>query len=122
MLAMKRSRLKLAALLVLALASAVCSGTKGTISVVNNAEEPISRATIRVSGQTLEIVNLGPSETATGSYAVTQDGHYAIEVVFLSGKRLNRETGHREIGYIPSRFDLDDRIVITGSAIEFQTH
>ena len=115
---MKKSCLKLGAMVMFSLASAVCGGTKGTISVVNEAEEPISRVTIQVSGQALEIVNLRPSETVTGSYPVTKDSHYTIEVVFLSGKRLNRETG-----YLTSRSDFDDRIVIAGSAIEFQrTH
>jgi hypothetical protein len=115
MLAMKRSCLKLGAMLMFSLLSAVCGGRKGTISVVNEAEEPISRATVHVSGQALEIVNLRPSETVSGSYPVTKDSHYTIEVVFLSGKRLTRETG-----YITSRSDVDDRIVIAGSAIEFQ--
>jgi hypothetical protein len=112
---MKKSCLTLGAMLMFSLFTAGCGGTTGTISVVNEAEEPILRAIVQVSGQALEIVNLRPSETVTGSYPVTKDSHFTIDVVFMSGKRLNRETG-----YITSRSDFDDRIVIGGSAIEFQ--
>jgi hypothetical protein len=116
MLEMNVSRTQIALVLWALLGAVACGSTKGTVSLVNRAEEPISRATIDVAGQTLEITNLGPSETATRTFRVTKDSHYTVEVVFRSGKRLKKDDG-----YVTPGFDFDDRIVVTESTLELQS-
>lgn len=85
---MSHSRTTVAAMLVALVASVSCSRNTGTVSLVNRADEPISRATLNMSwGETVEVTDVDPSETATMNYRV-REGDYRVEVVFRSGKRL----------------------------------
>jgi hypothetical protein len=72
------------------LVSVSCSRYTGTVSLFNKAEEPISRATLKMSwGEILEVTDLAPSEGATIRYRV-REGEYQVEVVFRSGNVLRR--------------------------------
>jgi hypothetical protein len=78
-------------------------------SLLNKAEEPISRATLKMSwGETLEVTDLDPSEGTTVNYRV-REGEYHVEVVFRSGKRLEADGG-----YVATGADYEDRV--TGRA------
>jgi hypothetical protein len=93
-----------------------CGSNIGTVSLVNKADEPISRATLDTSwGEKVEVANLDPSKTATMTYRV-REGEYRVEVVFRSGKRLTKETV-----YLTPGFDYQDEIAVTGSDIQL-TH
>jgi hypothetical protein len=113
---MKASRVTISLVLSTFLAAVACGSTKGTVSLVNKAGEPISRATIDVSGQTLVITSLRPSETATRTLPVTKDSHYTVEVVFRSGRRLKKDDG-----YVTPGFDFEDRIIVTESELALQS-
>ena len=68
------------ALLLTLLVSVSCSSNTGTVSLFNKAEEPISRATLTMSwGDTFDVINLDPSESATINYRV-REGEYRVEV------------------------------------------
>jgi len=98
------------------LVSVSCSSNTGTVSLFNKAEEPISRATLKMSwGETLEVTDLDPSEGATINYRV-REGEYQVEVVFRSGKRLETDGG-----YVASGVDYEDQITVTSSEIQL-TH
>ena len=67
-----RSALVLAAL-VASLASVSCTRHTGTVSLVNNAKEPISRAVLSTSwGETVEVADLDPSESTVVGYRVRE--------------------------------------------------
>lgn len=105
-----------AAVLVALLLSVACGSHTGTVSVLNKAEEPISRATLNMSwGEKVEVTDLDPSESATLNYRV-REGDYRVEVVFRSGKRLETDGG-----YIASGVDYQDQITVTSSEIQL-TH
>jgi hypothetical protein len=94
------------------LVSVSCGSNTGTVSLVNKAREPISRATLTMSwGDTLEVTNLDPAELATVKYRV-REGNYRIEVAFGSGKHLNSDTV-----YVASGFDYHDQVTVTESEI-----
>jgi hypothetical protein len=103
--------------LFMALVSVSCGASTGTVSLINKAEEQISRATLTMSwGETVEVINLGSSEVATMKYRVSREGDYRVEVVFRSGKRLVTDTV-----YVTPGFDYHDQITVTSSEIQL-TH
>jgi hypothetical protein len=111
---MSRSWTTVAAVLIVLLVSGSCSSNTGTVSLLNNAEEPISRVTLTMSwGETLEATDLDPSEVATINYRV-REGEYQVAVVFRSGKRLKTDGGY----YIASGVDYQDQITVTSSEIQ----
>jgi len=85
----------------------------GHFLLVNNASEPIAYASVSICGQTVQLWDVLPNKSADGSYRVTSDSHYTIRVEFRSGGRLERE-----IGYVTSGMDFNDRIIVTDSDIE----
>jgi hypothetical protein len=108
LLVMNESWTAVIAVLVALLLSVSCGRNAGTASLVNNADEPISRATLNMSwGEQVEVTNLGPSKTATVTYRV-REGDFRIEVVFRSGKRLETDTF-----CVTSGFDFQDEIAVT---------
>lgn len=68
---------------------------------------------IAVSGQKLEFTNLNPSEVHNATYWITQEGDYAVEVEFQSGKRLKKN-----VGYITRGINMHHELVVTDSDIE----
>jgi hypothetical protein len=81
--------------------------------LINKADEPIVRATVAICGQTIELKDIQPGESVSGSYDVTSDSHYTIEIEFQSGKHLRKETG-----YVTSGMDFQHEITVTGSDID----
>jgi len=86
---------------------------QGYFFLVNKATEPIAHASVVICGQTIELKDISPSKGAGGSYKVTSDSHYTIQVEFKSGKRLKKETG-----YVTNGMDFQDEITVTDSDIE----
>jgi hypothetical protein len=110
---MSQSGTAVIAVLVASLLSVSCGRNTGTVSLVNNADEPISRATLNMSwGEKVEVTNLDPSKTATVNYRV-REGDFRVEVVFRSRKRLETDTF-----YVTSGFDFEDQITVTSSGIQ----
>ena len=89
-----------------------CSSNKGSFSLVNKTYEPIALATVVICGQTIEFKGIQPNKNATGSYRVTSDSHYAIQIEFQSGRKLQRETG-----YVTNGMDFEHVIAVTAADI-----
>jgi hypothetical protein len=85
----------------------------GSVSLLNKAQEPISRATLTTSwGQTIQAIDVEPSKSVELKYQV-REGDYRVEVVFRSGKRLRTEAV-----YVTTGFDYRDEIIVTPSEIQ----
>jgi hypothetical protein len=76
----------------------------------NRASEPIVRAVIIVSGQTLELKHLRPTEVASRRYRITSDGHYNVDIAFESGKHIRKD-----VGDVTPGADIRYEIVVTDS-------
>jgi hypothetical protein len=93
-----------------------CRRNSGTMSLRNEAPEPIARATLITSwGERVEAANVGLLETATLSYRVREEGDVWVEVVFPSGKRLESDKF-----YVTSGMDFQDEVVVTASEIRLR--
>ncbi|GAC1469139.1 MAG: hypothetical protein PVSMB1_17720 [Gemmatimonadaceae bacterium] len=90
-----------------------CTTNKGNFSLVNKAKEPITRASVAICGQTIELKDVQPNKSGAGSYEVTSDSHYTIQVEFQSGTKLKKETG-----YVTHGMDFQHEITVTDSDIE----
>ena len=107
------THLQIATVLAAALFCSSCAAHTGTATVLNKAEEPISRATLTMSwGEKIDVTNLNPSGTATVTYRV-REGDFRVEVVFRSGKRLDTDRA-----YIATGVDYQDQITVTASEIQ----
>jgi hypothetical protein len=89
-----------------------CMANKGTVWVINNATEPISRCIVSICGQTIELRDILPTKSAEGFYKVKSDSHYDISIEFQSGRKLRKE-----LGYVTNGLDFHDRIVVTNTDI-----
>ena len=86
---------------------------QGEISLVNKATEPITRVSVSICGQVIELEDIQPTKNAVGSYKVTCEGHYDIRIEFQSGKKFQKE-----IGYVTGGFNYWHEILVTDSGIE----
>jgi hypothetical protein len=86
--------------------------SKGQVSVVNGALEPISTVSVQICGQVIALQDIGPSGSAAGGYKANCEGHYVVDVQFQSGRKL-----HSEIGYVTGGFDFSHQIEVSSSAI-----
>ena len=100
-----------AAFSVLVMAS--CVANKGSFLLINKAKEPIARALVTVCGQTIELRDIQPTQSAPGSYEVKLDSHYDVKIEFQSGKKLQKG-----VGYVTTGFDFQDEITVTDTDIE----
>lgn len=101
--------------MVVCLSLVACTYT-GTVSLSNNTQETISRATLHTSwGEEIEVTKLAPKEMSTLNYRV-REGDYKVEVVFQSGRRFTSDTA-----YVTPGFNYRDRITVTESGIRL-TH
>lgn len=62
--------------------------------------------------QTIEVTDVEPRGSASGSYRVNCEGDYRIEVNFASGRNLETQTG-----YITGGVDFQDEIIVTDAEI-----
>lgn len=108
-----RPLISVAAVIVAALFLTSCTTSKGDFTLVNRAKEPIVRASVEICGQTIQVTDVQPSKSATGSYEVKADSHYTIQVEFQSGKKLRKETG-----YVTRGMDFKHEISVSDSGIE----
>lgn len=90
-----------------------CGANKGSFILENGSKEPIVRALVVICDQTIELNDVQPNKSAAGSYEVTSDSHYTIQVELQSGKRLRKETG-----YVTHGMDFHHEITVTDSDIE----
>lgn len=95
------------------LVMASCETNKGVFLLTNKATESITRASVIICRQTIDLKDIQPTQSAQGSYKVMADSHFDITVEFQSGKTL-----HREIGYVTSGFDYKHEMVVTDVNIE----
>jgi hypothetical protein len=86
---------------------------KGSFLLLNEAKESISRGTVSICGQTIELKDIQPTQSAPGSYEVRSDSHYDIKIEFQSGKKLRKE-----LGYVTNGLDFHHKIVVTDTDIE----
>ncbi len=92
---------------------ASCAYNKGSFLLINKAKEPIAQALVTICGQTIELKDIQPTKSASGSYKVKSDSHYDIRVEFQSGKKLQRE-----VGYVTSSVDYQHEITVTDTDIK----
>lgn len=85
-----------------------CLSNKGKFLLINKATEPISRAVIKVCGQTIELENIPHSEKATALYEVLSDSHFIILVEFESGRIIKKE-----IGYVTNGINFSHEFIVT---------
>ena len=97
----------------LALFVASCSSNTGEFFLINKAGEPIASASVVICGQLIELKGVERNKTVGGSYKVTADSHYTIQVEFESGRMLKKEAG-----YVTRGMDFRHEIVVTDSDIE----
>lgn len=90
-----------------------CVANKGDFLLINKAKEPIARALVTVCGQTIELRDVQPGKSVSGSYEVKSDSHYDVRIEFQSGKRLQKG-----VGYVTNGLDFHHEIVITDTNIE----
>ena len=81
--------------------------------LINNADQPIRRASIEICNQKIEVKNVPVSKRVSESYKINSDGHFVIDVEFESKKTL-----HKELGYVTNGFDFKHKIKITENDIE----
>jgi hypothetical protein len=92
-----------------------CETNKGSFLLINNSEESISKASVKVCGQTIELKNIPPSESAKGTYQVKSDSHFDIIIDFKNGKKLQKQ-----IGYVTNGIDFRHKTIVTNSDIDIQ--
>ncbi len=109
---MKKFALRLACVLAILLTCS-CTKHKGSFLLVNKAQEPIVHASVVICGQRIELNDINPNKMGKGSYMVRSDSGYAVQIEFLSGKKLSKE-----VGYVTSGMDFKDKIFVTDSDIE----
>jgi hypothetical protein len=90
-----------------------CGTNRGSFLLINKADQPILRASVMVCGQTIELNDIQPTQSAQGFYKVRSDSHFDIIVEFQSGEKLQRK-----IGYVTNGFDFQHEMVVTDTDIE----
>lgn len=85
-----------------------CVAYKGSFLLINRAKEPIARALVTICEQTIELKDIQPTKSASGSYDVKSDSHYDVMVEFRSGIKLQKRDG-----YVTNGFDFKDEITVT---------
>lgn len=90
-----------------------CTNHKGRFLLINQAKEPIARALVTVFGQTIELNDVQPGDSASGYYEVKSDSNYRISIAFTSGKILKKE-----LGYVTNGLDFYHEILVTDANIE----
>lgn len=86
--------------------------TYGTLTIRNGSDLLIQTATVKVSGSSLELENIHPSETRIGTFKIRSDSHYDISVKFAAGKSLNGSCG-----YVTNGVDSSDHLVVLDDEI-----
>ena len=90
-----------------------CASNDGEFTLVNRASEGISRASVKICGQTFDLTELLPGRSVSRSYRVKGGCHFTIEVQFQSGRKLNEDN----LGYVTSGANFKDEFTVTDSQI-----
>jgi hypothetical protein len=92
-----------------------CLTNKGSFVLINKAKDTISQGFVTVCGQTIELKDIQPNKSMSGTYAVKSDSHYDIKVEFLSGKKISKQ-----LGYVTNGLDFHDEFVVTDTDIDMK--
>ncbi len=92
-----------------------CTQYKGEIELINNAEQLISHAEIKVCNQTLVFENIEPNQRVVGQFKISSDCYYEVKIQFSGGGSLSEE-----IGYVADGFNISNRILIEKSKISIE--
>jgi hypothetical protein len=90
--------------------------TKGQVTFVNGAHEPIRDGSFVVCKQRFELGEVEPSQRRQFQYKVNCEGDYDVTVQFASGKKLTRR-----IGYVTSSFEMRDTVMIKDDDVDLVT-
>jgi len=91
-----------------------CFDNKGNFFLINKTRNTISRGQIIVCKQTIELKDIKPNHSASGSFKVKADSHYNIRIEFDNGKHLETEAG-----YVTNGLDFHHVFIVTETGIEF---
>lgn len=98
--------------LIAILAMVACGGNKGSFVLLNKSTELITRASVTISGQTIELKDIQPTKSTSGFYDVKADSHFDVRIEFQSGKKIRKEAG-----YVTNGFDFEHVIAVTDADI-----
>lgn len=90
-----------------------CTSNYGEFLLVNNSSEEIAHIDVLICGQTIKLRDIKPTESANGSFKVTSDSHYVVQVEFRSGKTLVGEDG-----YVTNGMNFRHKISVTDTEIK----
>lgn len=86
----------------------------GQFCFINNDNELIVYAKIKICNQIFEFKDITPHEKCNGTFKVTSDSHYTIHIVLNSGKEIKDQ-----LGYVTYGFDYKHTIVLADSKLSF---
>ena len=89
-----------------------CAEHSGHFTLVNQSDEPIKIAVVKISGQEFDIRDLSPTSSFEGMYKINSDDSYKIYIEFMSGNKLSTDTG-----YVTNGMDFQHTIIVTNSEI-----
>jgi len=92
-----------------------CETNKGNFLLINNSNDAISTASVKVCGQSIEFSNIPHLKSVVGSYMVKSDSHFDIVVKFNNGKEI-----HKQIGYVTNGVNFRYEIIVTETDIKLQ--
>ncbi len=92
-----------------------CETNKGNFLLINNSNDAISTASVKVCGQSIEFSNIPHLKSVVGSYMVKSDSHFDIVVKFNNGKEI-----HKQIGYVTNGVNFRHEIIVTETDIKLQ--
>jgi hypothetical protein len=86
---------------------------KGSFTLVNHSKEMIKTAVVIVCGQTVQLSDIDPGNSASSEYKVKADSSYDVTVSFQSGQKI-----HKAVGYVTNGMDFHHDILVSDNDIE----
>jgi hypothetical protein len=102
-----------ALIVAVALVFAGCSPTPGEITVRNASSERIAKVQILVGHERIVDTNFAAGESRHYDFAIREDAHYDVSVVFQSGREL-----YLSDGYVTSGMKERDELNVHANGIE----
>jgi hypothetical protein len=90
-----------------------CASHEGNFLLTNSGKELITRASVTICNQTNDFHDIPSGKRVAGTYKVTSDSHFVVEVEFSSGRKLRKEDG-----YVTNGIDFRHEIIVTESGIQ----
>jgi len=92
-----------------------CSYNRGALVLTNETLHFIAIATIRISGQIIELHNIAPSSEVSAMFAIKADSELDVSICFADGLQL-----HKIDGYVTNGSDSYYRIVVADTGIDIK--